>query len=243
MAYRRKPVNKRRNKKRWYLDATIGRNVPIIGGTGLRMGTQRAVQRQVKRQILKTEETKKLVTVIGSPALGHNTIYTAQLNNIPQGTSSTTRVGDSVFYCGVNVKAHLTTNVTNSLWRIYIIRHRDSFGPSVLNTIGSGIGSSLMFRNGDTSPWSYINSDDVTVVCSKTLKVDSKFSGELPYREFRMNCRIMKKFQFRTGSTSEGEYNNYYMVILPYVTTGSPVTGTTTAGYLQMSVEQVYKDA
>lgn len=245
MPYRRKPVNKRRNKKRWYLDATIGRNVPIIGGTGLRMGTQRAVQRQVKRQLLKTEETKKLVTQLPQWTMAQGTIYTVQLNNIPQGTTSSSRVGDAVFYCGFNVKFQVNQVVPNAIWRFYIIRHRESYGSPVQGTWGTGIGSSLMFRGNDVTPTSYLNSDDVTVVCAKTLKVDAKFTGEQPVREFRMNCRVMKNFQFRTNSQFDGEYSNYYLVGIPYAVTigGTYVIGTTNIGSVNANIEQVYKDA
>ena len=166
-----------------------------------------------------------------------------QLNNLLQGSLASNRVGDKVFYCGLNLKGQLTTTVSNSIWRFFIIKHRDSYS----NTVGqwsSGIGASLMFRNGDTNPWSYVNSDDVQVLCAKTIKVDQKFAGETPIvREFRMNCRIMKNFQFRTGTSSEGEFYNYYAVMLPWSQVGSPTTGTTPVGNLMMSAEQIFKDA
>lgn len=238
----------RRYRKRWYVDARVGKGVPFIGGTGIvagsgRRGNQkRALAKYVKRQVVKQEETKELVTQTKTSGLTHCTLYTLQLNSIPQGTAGNQRIGDSVFYCGFNIKAHITASVSNSLWRIYVVKVRESY-PSTVGTLTSGIGSSQMFRNGSVDPDSYINTDNVTILCSKTLKADQQFSGETIVREMRMNCRMMKRFQFRTGQQSEGEYSNYYLVVLPFITTGSPAVGTTVAGGFNVSVEQVWKDA
>lgn len=215
----------------------------MLGGTGVRLGT-RGLAKQVKRQVLKQEETKQYTRFLSSPNLTHSTIYTTRLNNLEQGVAGYQRLGDKVFYCGINLKFNVQAALANTLWRFYVVRHRDTFSGVNDTTFGSGITSSLMFRNGDTGPTAYVNSGQVNVVCAKTFKIDAKFTGEANItREFIMNCRMMQNFTYRTGS-QEGEFNNYYLVILPWSNVaGSQTTGTTVCGNLQVNLQQVFKDA
>lgn len=258
MAYKR--YAPRRFRKRWYVDARIGKGVPIIGGTGIVAGSgrrgfqKRGLNALIKRQALKSEETKEMIRVVGSSTFNHSTVYNTKLNALDQGTSQQQRVGDKVFYCGINMKFLVMPAVANSTWRIYVVKARQSSSTTNHTSFdGSSpaIGGSLMFRNGDTNPYSLLNTDDVTVLCSKTLKVDQKFSGETNIsRIFKMNCKIMKNFQYQTGTTinsvwtpsQDGEYFNYYLVVVPF----SHVAGATTStnvGQLYVTVEQVFKDA
>lgn len=235
---------RKKGRRGFGIDLDLGKNVPLFGGSSLRLGT-RSVKKAVKRQILKQEETKKLVTAPAVQSMAHNTLYTYQLNNILQGTGGASRIGDRVFYCGITAKIQLAqkSTVQNSLWRFYIIKHRDKYGSGVQGQWGSGIGANLMFRNSDVSPWGLVNSDDVNVVCSKVLKVDQRFSGENLVRNFKLNCRIMNNFQYRTGDV-DGEFFNYYLVAIPYSNTaGQQTTGTSIVADIGMSVEQVFKDA
>lgn len=244
MVYNRKknPVK----RKRWYFDARIGKNVPILGGTGIRLGN-RAVKRIVKREVMKSEETKKVVSNYTLSGGTHANLYTTQLSNLSQGNTGTTRVGDKVFYCGFIVKGFITpsTSITNSLWRLYIIQHRDSYTGVANAWNGStAAGTSMLFRGGIVDPTAILNTDDVKVLCQRTINLSQKFSGEVQEKFFKMNCRIMKQYQFRTGASTDGEYYNYYLLALPYSTTpGFQVTGSTAVGNLTITAEQIFKDA
>lgn len=253
MVYKRGFRPLRRYKKRWYVDARIGKGVPIIGGTGIVAGSgrrgfqKRSLKQVIKRQALKQSETKEVVTRVVGSALKHNTMYNVKLNNIPQGTAQGQRIGDRVFYCGISLKFYLLPSLGNTYWRFYIVRHRESnVSTDAIHFEGGNpvIGASLMFRNADTSPDALLNTDDVKIVCAKTLKVDQRFTGEANItRNFKLNCKIMSGFQYRTGS-QEGEYYNYYLVVLPMSNVvGSQTTGTTSVGTCAVTVEQVFKDA
>lgn len=233
----------RNYKKRrgWTVDARIGKGVPFLGGSGFRI-QKRALNGIVKRNALKQEETKKLVTNVNAVTLTHGTLLTLPLTSIPQGVTSSTRTGDKVFYCGLNIKAMITPVSGNTQYRFYVVKHRDSYSSLTNQAFGSGLGSSLMFRNNDVSPNGIINSDSVSVVSSWNCSLNQKFSGESLFKQCSKNIKLMKQFQFRPG-TQEGEYYNYYLVVLPWVPVGSPVTGTTTVGYMTTTVEQIYKDA
>jgi len=240
----RKIYRNQRKNKRWYIDASLPKSVPFVGGSSFRAGSgnRRSIQAVVKRQALKSEETKKQVFSPTNLSAYHGTLYTTQLNNIPQGTNIGSRSGDAVYYCGINLKFQIYSPLPNSLWRLFVVQHRDSF-PGVSGVWGTGIGASQLFRNSDISPWSMTNNDDVKILCKKTFKMDQQFSGETINRIGFMNCKLMKKFQFRSGQQTEGEYYNYYLVILPYSEGAAPVINGTLVGSIGLTVEQVFKDA
>lgn len=206
----------------------------------------RKIARLMKRQALKAEETKKVTTGLsGGGSWGHNTLYSVKLNNISQGTDIGSRVGDKVFYCGFNVRMQVAASASypNTLFRAYIIRVRDTTTGTSSTAWGTtAITPSLMFRNADTAGTSFVNTDQVTILASKRVKIDARFSGETPVREFKMNARIMRDFQFRTG-TQEGEHFNYYLVCLPISTIGVPPTGTVVISAVVTNVQQIFKDA
>lgn len=230
-------------KKRGFtFKARAGNWVPIIGGSSIEL-QKRGLKTMMRRQALKQEETKKVTTGLsGGSNWVHNSLYSVKINNIPQGTDIGQRTGDKVFYCGFNIKMQYSTvsAVPNQLLRLYVIRTRESGGSS--SGWGSTIGSSLMFRNNDTAPTAFVNTDQVTVLASKICKMDAQYSGDIQVRECKINVKLMKPFQFKTG-TQDGEYFNYYLVVLPYSTTGSPVTGSTVVGNTVTNIQQIFKDA
>lgn len=261
MVYRRGYRPRRQLKKRWYASATIGKSVPFIGGTGITIGSgrrpyqRRALGTFVRRQVLKQEETKEKIVRVGG-TMKHGTIANLKLNDIAQGTANNERIGDSVFYCGFNLKFTVVPSVSNSHWRFYVIKHRESSPTTNALSFDSAsppIGASLLFRNSSVETDSYINTDNVSILCSKVLKIDPRYTGEVNVtRNFKLNCRIMKRFQFRSGKdvsgtwtpSQEGEFGNYYLVVVPFSnTSGAQVVGSSEVGNIAVSVEQIYKDA
>jgi len=231
-------------KRGFTVKARAGNWVPFIGGSSIEF-QKRHLKALVRRQALKTEETKKVTTgLTGGSNWVHNTLYSVKLNNIPQGTDIGARQGDRVFYCGMNIKLQYATAsaVPNQYLRLYVIRARDTSVGTSASAWGTTIGSSLMFRNNDTAPTAFVNTDQVTLLATKTCKLDAQYSGDIQVRECKINVKIMKPFQFRTG-TQEGEHYNYYLVVLPYSTSGTPVTGTTVVGSTVTNIQQIFKDA
>lgn len=244
MPYRRGGRKGALRKRGFTVKARAGNWVPFIGGSSIEF-QKRGLKAMVRRQALKVEETKKVITGFAALGLKHNTIYTCKLNEISQGTGIDKRTGDRVFYCGMNIKVQLTSLVPNQLVRMYVVRYRgdSSVLTTAANTLTGGIGASTLYRNADTAPTSFVNSDNITVIAAKTCKMDAMYSGDVQVRECRLNARIMKQFQFRTGGSQEGEHYNYYLVVHPFATSGSVTTGTTSVVDAIVSHEQVYKDA
>lgn len=243
----------RRRHKRWYLDARIGRNVPIVGGTGLRIGTRankkptlNTVKRIARREALKTEETKQTVITYPRTSMYHATVYSSILNFIETGANADQKTGDRVFYCGYNIRLLIHAQDTNSVptfWRILVVKLRDKYTTVTANAFNgaTGVGASTLFRNSNVTPIGLINTDNCDVLCSRVVKFTPDYTGQKMKNVIKMNCKLMKPFQFRTGSFSEGEYYNHYLIVVPYLDGGT--AGSTFVGDVDTVVEQVFKDA
>lgn len=244
MVYRRYRGQKRRRgaKRRWYAQATIGKGVPFIGGTGFRIGT-RGLKTIMRRQALKSEETKENPNTVNTLNAMHFTHYTLPVCAIGQGTSSSSRVGDKVFLCSLNLKLSIVASVPYSIWRIIIVKTRNSYPALTVTSWGTGMGTSDLYRVGNGDPTSIYNSDKVNIVAHRTCRLNAKFSGDVSTQQCKLSVPVMQSYQFKTDSVYEGEYYNYYAVLIPYVTTGTPVAGSTVAGVVSASTEVIFKDA
>lgn len=243
------PYRNRRLRRRWYFDAQVKglpKSLPLIGGAGgarVRFGNNKA-KALIKRQVLKQEETKESFSNIINASLVHNTLFTTRLNNITQGTANNQRIGDRVFYCGFNIKLTVVTEEPSILLRYYVIKHRDTFMGVDATTFGSGVQNYMMFRNSDMSPNSWVNTDNVNVIASGRCELNARYVGQNMVKHCRLNVKLMKPFQFRTGSVTEGEYFNYYLVVLPWNNRSVPLPNEQSfVANVAAQVEQIYKDA
>nr|QXN75458.1 MAG: capsid protein [Virus sp.] len=200
----------------------------------------------IKRQALKQMETKERLQTIYTAGLTHGTLYTTYLTFLSQGTSGQTRIADKVFYCGFNIKLQIiSSSPYSSLWRFYIIKHRDTQSLADASSFSpSGVSPNLFFRNGDLYPTAMVNTDNINVLLTKTVKIGPRYNGEVAYtKEVFLNKKIMRHFSFRPGSAVDGEHYNYYFLMIPWNNDAAASVGTTTVGNVRATIEQVYKDA
>lgn len=247
-AVRRRPQG-RKLKRRWYAEATIGKNVPFLGGTGIRFGNNN-VRGLVKREALKQEETKKRVIALPSIGLTHDELYVSKLNWLANGTGGDQKTGDRVFYCGLNIKYEIRQSVAGggkvlpTMYRILVIRSRVQY-PTVTGDalLGAVVPTTDIYRGTGGMSLAYINSDKVTVLCSKVVQIKARADAtETVYHQGRLNCKIMKQFQFRTAQ-QDGEYFNYYLVVHPHMHNLAVVSGSTVYSNIDVLTEQIFKDA
>lgn len=250
---------RRRRNKRWYIDASakFAPKVPYVGGSGIRIAagnkTRRGlpistVKRIARREALKTEETKQTVITYPRTSMYHATVYSSVLNFIETGANADQKTGDRVFYCGFNIRL-LIHNVSTlnphppTWWRIMVVKLRDKYPTVTANAFNgsTGVGASTLFRNSNVTPIGLINTDNCDVMCSRIVKFVPDYTGQVMKNVIKMNCKLMKPFQFRTGSFSEGEYYNHYLVVIPHLDGGT--AGATFVGDVDTVVEQVFKDA
>ena len=120
MAYKR---NARFKKRGFQLSAKIGKNVPFIGGSSLRLGTRanKAVKKVVRRELNKQEEIKQYYpTSATSSALTHNTVYTmSPIQGLAKGTNASDRIADQIFLRKIVITGDLQCSATQS-----VITHR-----------------------------------------------------------------------------------------------------------------------
>jgi len=240
MPQRRNYRRKRPFKSKW----KVGGNIKFPGGIGAGFNFDSRVAKVAKRVALKQQETKEGIRRISSALLNGN-IYTTNLLGMGIGTGVLSRKDDSIFLCGINLKYEVKSSNPDTLWRFFVIKAKNTFPVSAVTSdtlSATGFTNQDMFRNGDTSPVGYLNSDKLTVLSSQTLRVKPSQANEtLMVREARANIKIMKPFQYKSGDTYEGRDYNIYLVVVPY--DNAIGAGSTAVGTFTVSTEIVYKDA
>lgn len=220
---RRKPVG-RRVRRRWYLDASIGKGVPIVGGTGIKMGTN-AVKRVVRREIYKQEETKMASFAGPTTSLGNGTIYTlTPLKGIVQGTGASERVGDQIYLRHIKMRTTLVSTVQGAIRiRVLALWRDDSYVHLNPYSYQSLIGSTDLFYSTSASMTHALinNKLDHQIICDKVFTVPHNGGDSVvkPERTFDVDCSVNKKVTF----ASDGRLKDkqlYFVLICS--TTGSP---------------------
>lgn len=245
--YRRKPAKRAQNKKRWFLDATLGKNVPLIGGSGFKLGsgTSALVKRAVKRELAKQEEIKTYSgEVAGGTVLKHNTIYCiAPQRLLGQGTNSDQRIGQQIYLRYIRLQG-LISNLTTQpavRFRFLCIRAQKDM-PTIFTTWSDlgGLGSSELFY---PSPSALVNSvinnklEGIQILEDQQITVRSPAGGGVKDQRFTFDCRVMKKCTYKTQSFQDW---NYYMVLIPYVDGG--MTNTTVVGKVDLNYLVTFTD-
>lgn len=241
MAYKRRNYKKKPYNAKWKFGGTIGRGVPFIGGSKFNFDSR--VAKVAKRVALKQAETKEKLFKISTPLM-HGNIYTCNLLPMGQGTASGSRIADSIFLCGINFKFEVNTTLQDTFWRFMVLKSRSTWLSSNVNntTLSTGgFAPSDIFRGGDISPTGYLNSDNITLVASKTLRVKPSQSGETTMiREARANVKVMSKYQFKSDNIYDGQHVNYYLCVVPYNNLSQTAAS---VGSFTVNYEIVYKDA
>lgn len=249
MVYKKKANTK---SKRWYFDARIGRNVPIVGGSGFTFGTtppqKRAIKAVVKRELQNAEESKRYVNTHASTTLTHNTIYTwAPFQGLNPGVGVSERIGSSIYAKALKIRGYyrINTTIPNAKLRIMVLTSDVNLGVGA--TFGSGLGTSDLFIPGSTGnvqALGLVNLKDGQVrqvLCDKTISLELQegLLGSTNDRMFEMTCWLNKKVDYETSGYNKSK--NYYIIIIPYIPGG--VTAVTTLPEVQLTTMLTYKDA
>lgn len=241
MVYRKTQGGKKL-QKRFYFDATIGKNVPIVGGTGLRFGTGALAKRNLTAAVKdivhkKIEATQYKIfdgTVTGL-AMAHSTLYTLNLlGNIPRGDAWNNRNGDIIHLSCIELTLQMYANTTQGLrnsitFKYWVIRDEDEY-LSGTDTVGSGVGSNKFINSPNYTTAGIWDPKRVSVVASGqhifNPTVDAA-TGSVVHKSDKILICPGAKFTFETNSNF-GKNPNYYLVITSSVYGGS--IGTTTTG-------------
>lgn len=240
-AYRKKNLKKRG----FQFSASVGRNVPFIGGSSIRLGTRanKAVKKVVRRELLKQEETKQYYpTSVTSSALTHNTLYTmSPIQGLAKGTASNERVADQIYLRKLVITGDLQNSgaQSNVLHRILVLwtdqQTATTWG------FNSVFGSSNIFYTTTNYAFAMINNKlNNTIICDRTVKAEADIGSSIKSKQFKIVCPIFKKIQWQFSSTYLKE-RQLYVVVIPHVPGGS--TGVTVAGTANYNALLTYTDA
>lgn len=227
--------------KRWYVNATVGKSVPFIGGTGIKFGSgngnqKRSLASAVKDIVRKGVEATHYKVFDGSvsgTSLLHNTFYTVNLlGNIPRGDNWNNRNGDIIHLSCMDLNLHMygnTTQTTSSdiTFKYWVLRDTDEYlGAS--DAWGSGVGGSKLINVPNYITAGIWDPKRVSVVSSGSHIFKRNSSTQtIGYKSEKIMICPDAKFTFETG-TNFGKPPNYYLVIASSVYNGS--SGVTSTG-------------
>ena len=237
-SFKRRSVGGRRPFKRrgFGLDVALGRNVPLVGGTRLRLGT-RAVKRIARREIMKQEETKMATfsmssypggTTFESP-LNNNTLYTySPVHLVDQGDGVNQRVGRTIYLrhlrFRVSVLTPASTNVDYTYRMIVIESEQNYNNPNSIMYPVAVVGASDLFQQTSISSGASLhhalfdNKKNFRVICERrvTVKASAATSASPQEREWNLECPIMKKVIYTSETIpSLLKDKQYHMVFIP----------------------------
>lgn len=236
-ALTKKPTQSRTKlQKRWYVDASIPKSMPFIGGTSFKAGSgslnKRSLQQVVNAVRSQVLESKSTYNVTSTTGLLHNTIYTNNLlGQIPIGSGDDSRIGDQIHVRSLRCRLHFirpTTPQANTYVRCMIIKSQAEY--RVSNTdLGSGLGSNEIFQTGaNLLHMSIPDFSRCTVLADKLMTIPAGNLVASVSGVCVLDYTIPFTQTFKTTASGYGKEMNYYLVVIPFADGG--VTGTTDCG-------------
>lgn len=237
MPYRRnyrKPVNRSKYQKRWYVNASVPKSMPFIGGSSFRAGSgalnKRSLNTVIKRAITDNTALKqKVINVTDSANFQHDSLYTFNpLGNIPIGTGENARLATDIHIKSIklnflfNNRTDIAAPLLDSavtvrmMWVRLEADYRASF-----DTFGSGVGTGDIFVDGQNSPMlSQLEKDKCTILSDTKFEIPAtQLSGRIASKYITYDCPL-KDFTFKYQSTTSGYSSvnkNVYLVCAAYL--------------------------
>jgi len=249
MAYSRKNYQKRstapksRFAKRWYIDASIPKSVPFIGGSSLRAGSgtlnKRSLNAIVKRELSNNLSLKKKVINITSlDNFKHNTLYTFNpLGNITIGTGENARLSTDIHVKKIQVSMRITNRTdlappflcsATHIRMMWVRSENDVLASS--DTFASGLGTSSLFVDGQNDPMlSTLDKDKLTVLSDTIYEIPASpifYDTALATAKPTISSKVIhfdcpqKEFGFKYQTLTSGYSavnKNVYLVLCPYI--------------------------
>lgn len=199
--------------------------------------TSKKVARIAKSVVNSHSETKFSIENKGYTTALHDTLDTgALLQSINQGTTQTSRIGDSIQLRGFKIKfVGFSTAATSkpATCRLMLLRVKKDTAPT----------SAQVFQSGTT--WQinrHLNTDYCTVLLDKMITLRNSAVNTHPEVHTRSYwIPIKAKHVFESDDSDLGKYYNYYVAFTSFVENGTVAT-TNTCTY-GMDVKTYYKDS
>jgi hypothetical protein len=232
--------NKQNSKmsKRWFVGAS-GWGISLEAGSGDNSN-------KTKRSTINSRPDTRILVSNGTVATAgftHNTLITANpLYLISQGTADNQRIGDTIHLDTISLKllfdtATATVGSAGVKCRVMLVACTAQYAVTAFT---SGVGSTDMFYATSTNlVVTRLNPRLCKVLCDEIIDTKPTVSsvGALGYGH--IECKVDAPFEFRTGS-NYGTAANLYLVMVPYVVSGT--SGTTTCGAFGYDYAVSYRD-
>jgi len=223
----RKPAT--RFNKRWYVDASIPKQLPFIGGASFKAGSGTLSKREIQSYIRNTvlENKQKIFIDSGHGAATHNTMYTWNpLSNIPIGTGDASRLSDNIHVKSIRARVQFQSISANqSVIRFIWLKSNAEYG-SGSDTFVSGLGSSQVFLNGTSQlGQAVVDLDKVTVLKDVTYRVDTGVSDSIVGGSFKgqqvvdISCPLPAsgmKMVYNSATSNYARDKNLYLIVLTW---------------------------
>jgi hypothetical protein len=224
--------------KRWFVGAS-GWGISLEAGSGDNSS-------KIKRSMINSKPDTRILVVNGTVAAAgftHNTLITSNpLYLISQGTGDSNRIGDTIHVDSISLKllfdtATATIGAAGIKTRVMLIACTAQYAVTAFT---SGVGSTDMFYASSTNLLTTrLNPRLCKVLCDEIIDVKPTVAniGALGYGH--IECKVDAPFEFRTG-TNYGTAANLYLVMVPYVVSGT--SGVTTCGAFGFDYAVSYRD-
>lgn len=236
-------VYNRKKYKRWYVDAKIGKNVPIIGGTGFAAGSGDKQKRSLDAHIRKVVRTQvlepKLYTSNSNAQASclHNTIYTFNiLRDIVVGTDENARLADTINVKSFKAKLNLYNpsggSVSQNIYRVMIVKSK--IANSTAGWLSSALGYNDIFWPGTTNDIStaMVNYNQLSVIHDQLVTLQPQITTGRIRKQIEISANI-GKYIYEENVPSLGKFFQYFVVVIPILLNGT--TGVTVAGDFDMT--------
>jgi len=234
MVYRKKRFTKRnfkgkKGKRSFYFDATLSKNVPLVGGSHLRFG-----KRQLQTALKEVAQTKYFYNVFDTASpLKHNTIYTSSfVQQIVQGTGDNNRIGTKIHLDKHLIRFNLQNAAAagNIELRVMVIWLDTEYGAGPTYT--SAVGATDLFQDGGVggfSGWTRLldNRKACNVIHDQVYKLNSiDIANQVTIKSFDININYNKIVHYSaTTAYFTRPDKQLYVLWIPNVVNGT--TGTT----------------
>lgn len=237
-------VRPNKKGKRWYIDASLPKSVPFIGGSSFKAGSGTMVKRMVQNELKKTQETKINKVSYQSSVLTMNTLYCiAPIQDIAVGTAVNQRVGNQISVKHMRYRVSLNnatlTQVKFRLITVWIPHNTTISSGTFAGAIGT---TELFYTTGSDNGIIfslYNNKLPHTVICDKIITVNADYSGQSKTITKNFDCPINKKITYKPSSTLLTDWN-LYTVVIPYSPGATPAV--TQIGYINIDSITTFTD-
>lgn len=213
------------------------------GGSTYRRGRRSAYKSSVHKMILRDLPTKHYENSVAATAMTHNTVYTCSPSTgIVQGTSTTTRLGDSVQLVGLKIRGTIQTDTASKgyAYRMIVGWSGEEYNNAI--TFASGLGASEIFYTNSVANWvpnGIINPKAFTVLSDMAVTLNSQIAGAADLESFNFTVPLNSKFNYQGPASVYGKFKNLYIVLIASVVGGVPAT--TNAGTAVIAYDLMFK--